>query len=416
MTTLKQFFQKNLYLYFFVLIFSILLPKDTLVAVTIIGFLIAIILLIKNRILISEIHNNRYLYISLAFLIPIGIAMIDTLYPERRMSVFLSTALYLFIGLIPAYLVMHGEQFKKLEILVFYALVFICIDAICQWQFGYHILGYNPLTDARVRGIFGDRYHLSYFLGTYSPIIFFYLLTLLEKKVTFWRVAIALITIILLVIAIFIGGARAGVISFVVSASLFIIYLFYKNKVKHKVRFTIIALISLLIIIVALSQSHVVQTRFIKAIAAFDRDDFWLRLTSLRTNIWYVGFKEIPNYWINGVGTRGFNALYQTYPADYKMFSYIWHPHLHGLEVIIETGVIGFIPYIFVCIYLLIQIFKAKAGNVWFMIAFLSIMPINSHVGIYEGFWMPTIWTSIMIALALAYQGKEKRNFSPQIN
>ena len=98
----------------------------------------------------------------------------------------------------------------------------------------------------------------------------------------------------------------------------------------------------------------------------------------------------------------------QAYPEEYKIFDYVWQPHLHGLEVLIETGIIGFIPYLLVLLYLFIRMFTAKAGNMWIMMGFVAIMPINSHMGLYEGYWMSLAFPSIMIGLALAYQADRK--------
>lgn len=400
---------KNLYLYLFLLLYVVLLPKKWVVGVTIIGLIISISLLIKYwRTLLPEIKNNRYLYANLAFLIPIGIAMIDTLYPDKRYSVFLTVLIYLFIGVLPIYILATNGTFKRLESLVAISLVLISIDAILQWQFGYHILGYNPLIDSRVRGIFGEWYHLSYFLGTLAPILFFVLYEKLEQKVTWLRIVGIIIAIMLITTGVILGGARAGFISFGVSIILFILYLFFTNKIKYKLRFSLAVLFILVITIIALSQSSIVQDRFFQTTVPRGNEDFLYRFTTLRTNIWYVAIREVPNYWLNGVGVRGFDTLYQTYPDDYKIFVKIWHPHLHGLEVLIETGLIGFIPYMILCIYLLIKMFKAKAGNAWLMMAFVAIMPINSHTGLYYDYWLAIVFVPMMIGLALAYRAEKR--------
>lgn len=381
--------------------------KNVLVILTSLGTLVSLYYLIRYRSLVfNDLKNNRYLYLCLAFLIPIGIAAFDTLYPTKRYSIFLTMILYLFIGILPIVAVKTGDNFNRLTFLTFYGLLFICLDAISQWLFGYHSLGHNPVIGSRVLGIFGEWAHLSYYLGTFAPIIFFYLYQRWETNRNFLTFFFASISLLLLFTGVMLGGARAGMIDLAVAIFLFIIYLLYTNKIKNRMLFIGSTCGCILICILILSQIPLVQERFIQTTTLYGNESFLYRFTTLRTNIWYVAIKEVPNYWINGVGTRAFDTLYQTYPADYKIFPKIWHPHLHGLEVLIETGLIGFIPYLAICGYLLVRMFTAKAGNMWLMVGFIALMPINSHVAIYRDYWLPIIWIPIMIGLALAYHAE----------
>lgn len=406
MTT--NFLTKYLYLYFLILLF-IIIPddKDLTIVVTVLGALLGVYYLSRyHKVVFIEMRENRYLYAMLAFLIPVAISMIDTLYPERRYYVLMTLCLYLLIGVLPIIILKTEKNYGNLELFTFIGVIFIALDAIFQWQLGYHILGYNPVDKAlpRVYGVFGDLAHLSYFLGTLAPVVLFFVFQKLEHKVTVIRAALAVVIFILLVTGVVIGGARAGMVSLAVSVFLFITFIFVKGNIKHKLCFFIIIIVLLVLSLIILSQTAVVQDRFYQTTSNFGSLDFYNQFTSYRINLWYVGFKEVPNYWINGAGTRAFNEIYQMYPEDYKIFSYIWHPHLQGLEVLILTGIIGFIPYLILCVYLLIRMFTAKAGNVWIMIAFIALMPINTHVGIYQNFWLPMIWIPMMLGLTQAYR------------
>ncbi|PWD85343.1 O-antigen ligase family protein [Ignatzschineria cameli] len=403
-TTLQNFCKKNLFLFFYILLFTMILGRTTLEVVASLGMLFSFYLLARNwSYYFDALVKSRYLYVSLAFVIPIGISLLDTLGMAKALSVFLQMLRYLFIGVIAIAMTQNMENYQRLLKLTFYTLMFICIDAIIQWLTNYNIYGYNPVVNNRVRGIFKD-YHLSYFLGTFAPIVLFYLYKKLKEKYTLLRLALSVISIILLITAVIVGGARAGMISLFVSIALFIGYLFYTGAVKHKLRFLGGVFVVLALGIGIVSQSKIVQERFHRTTSSFGSDQFLKQFTSSRTNIWYVGFNEIPNYWINGVGPRAFDKVYQTYPEDYKIYKYVFQPHLHGLEVMIETGVIGFIPYLLVLLYLFVRMFKARAGNEWIMMGFVAMMPINSHVGLYENFWMPMVWIPIMLGLSLGYK------------
>ena len=410
MTAIKQFCQRNLFLYFFILLFSIFLGRKTLDFFLTTGAVISLYLLLTHwNYYLRELKANRYLYICLAFLVPVAVSLIDSLYLEKSISVFFRIFRYALISVLVIILVKNKNNYQYLIITTFYILMFICFDAIVQWLTDYHIYGYDPVEGNRVKGIF-QGHHLSYFLGTFAHIIFFYLYQQLKNHYSHFRLFGAIVSILLLITAVIIGGARAGMVSLAISFLLFIIYLFYTVNIKHKFKILLGMIIIVAVGIGIASQSEIVQDRFYSTTSAIGSDQFLQRFTSSRTNIWYVGFKEIPNYWVNGVGPRGFNNLYQTYPEEYKIFPYVWQPHLHGLEVLIETGIIGFIPYLLVLGYLLYRMFNAKAGNEWLMMGFIAMMPINSHVGLYESFWMPLIWIPIMLGLTIAYQTEKSNN------
>lgn len=399
----KQFISNHIYLYFFVILFSMVLGRFALESFTILGAFVGIYLLARHwTTYFTALKDNRYLYVALAFLIPIGISLIDSLDLQMSLSVFGRMVRYLFIGVLAVVMANHNGNAQKLETISFYMLMLISLDAIMQWLTGYHIYGYNPVVGDRVFGVFYDKAHLSYFLGTFAPVVFFYLYQKIEKKMSFLRILLAIIAILILVTAILIGGARAGMISLIASSTLFIIYLFIKGKIKHKLRFAGLTLLLIVASGAIFSQSEIVQQRFESTTSKFGSDEFLSQVTSMRTNLWYVGFKEIPNYWVNGVGPRAFDKVYQTYPEDYKFQEYVWQPHLHGLEVMIETGILGFIPYLLILLFIFIRMFTANAGNVWLMMGFVAMMPINSHMGLYEGYWMTLIWPPLMIGLALA--------------
>ena len=392
------------------MLFSIITDvKMVLIVLTSIGALGGIILLFINRhYFLSQLRENHYLYLSLAFLIPIGIASIDALYPVNKFLLFYTMLPYVFIGILPIYVLATFENFKRLELLIVMGLLYISLDAIIQWLTGYHTLGHNPSSTSRIHGIFGEWAHLSYFLATLSPIMFSYLYNKVKERYSLPIFVCSIIILFILIIAIILGGARAGFITLFLSVFFFTIFLIQKKKIKSPCRFILIVILLLSLSIITASFIPVVQERFLISISTFGQDNFLFNFTSFRTNIWYVGFSEIPNYLFNGVGPRGFNFIYQTYPEDYKIFPYIYHPHLHGLEVIIEAGLVGFIPYIFICLYLMKRMITAKAGNMWLMVGFLALMPINSHVALYKDYWFPIVWVPIMIGLALAYQADQK--------
>lgn len=398
---------RYVYIYFFILLFSALVDsKSFFTIISVIGAIIGILIFIINgKAYLGEIKNNRFLYVGLGLLLPIIIASIDSPDFSKSFAVFTKMLPYLLMGSLAIYMLKAYETYSRLIQVTAIFLIFISLDAILQWQTGYHVLGHKPVIGNRVVGIFGDhRYILSYFLGTFAPVFLFALYAFFESRRGILRLCLCFLALSVFVTAIVIGGARAGMVSFIVSLFLFTCYLFIKVEMKHKALFFIAILFTIAIVIFLLSQTELVQNRFTTTLRNFGTEKFWETFSAGRTNIWHVAVNEISNHWLNGMGPRAFNYFYQMYPEDFKRFPLVWHTHLHGLEVLIETGLIGFIPYILICLYLLMRMFTAKEGNMWLMMGFVAIMPINSHVGLYQDYlWIPIFWVPILLGLTQAY-------------
>ncbi len=361
-----------------------------------ISFIFGLFLFFKNReFVIKSLKENRYLYLFLAFFIPIAISLLDSLSPQLTAQTLWRLIRFSSYAVIAVVVFQTAKSRERFSTAIVWLLVFYCIDAICQWLFDYNIYGYNPVSNAwhnRVRGVYGESYDLSYLLATLSPVIFFFLIEKIQKKSRGY-IILAPIIMFLLIMTIFLGGARTAWISLVVSFSASLGYLIMRRGFWKYRYFYLALFIFIGLTLFVATQTDVFTARFNYSVHANSLN----RLTSNRISLWNVAWSEFPNYWFNGVGVRGFDALYQTYPESYKIFKYMNHPHLQGLEVLIETGIVGFLPYLAVCGYILFAFFKAKKSNPWLLVAFLSMMPINSFSGLYEGNWLPVVFISLAI-------------------
>ncbi len=353
----------------------------------------------RPKLIWNELVKSRYIYVFLVFFIPGLISLIDSLDPAKTGQTLWRFIRYSAFSIIALFMVNNEKSEKRFETVMFWFMVFICMDAMSHWLFQFNIYGENPLpSNSRVRGVFKDAYHLSYFVATLSPLIFFYLAERIQEKKTLYLILTPII-LVMLILTVLVGGARAGLVSLFVSMFLFVLVAMKKGWIKHKLRFIGISLVLLVIAGGIAVQSDTIQKRFKQTTMVSQNQDFLDRFTSMRTNIWHVTIEQIPNYWVNGVGLRAFDKVYQEYPKEYKIFSSVNHPHLHILEVMIETGIIGLLAYLLFCVYLLSMSFIAEKGSAWFLIAFLAIMPINSHVGLFEADWLPMVFLPIAIGI-----------------
>lgn len=405
----NTWFIRNSYWFFILLIIAIPAGQASIQILTVIGYILGISLLFNSpKILINELKKSHYLFCYLMLFLPIGLSLIDSIAPINTVKVLYRAMLYFGIGIIAA--LISVKQNKKMVKIVFYICLFICLDAMTQWIFNVNIFGKNPAINGRVRGVFGNRYHLSYFIATLSPIIFFYLLSLnVTKKV---KLILAFILLLLVTWTVIVGGARAGIVTLLVSILIFGLYLLKYGYIKNIFIYFSAISIALVLSVVIAFQTDAVQERFNLTTKVATNESFLERFTTKRTQLWRIAVDEIPHYLINGVGARAYVEIYKQAPVELKQSRDMNHPHLYFLQLLLETGVLGLICYLVVCGYLVYKIYTASAGVEWLMVSFLAMMPINSHVGFYETYWMPLVWAPLGLGLLLSYKAEQEKRCS----
>lgn len=395
----NTWFIRNSYLLLIAMFMAIPLFSRGISIIPTLVFLIGLgYFIYRPKLIWNELVKSRYIYVFLVFFIPGLISLIDSLDPAKTGQTLWRFIRYSAFSIIALFMVNNEKSEKRFETVMFWFIVFICVDAMSHWLFQFNIYGKNPLpSNSRVRGVFKDAYHLSYFVATLSPLVFFYLAERIQEKKTLYLILTPII-LVMLILTVLVGGARAGFVSLFVSMFLFVLVAMKKGWIKHKLRFIGISLVLLVIAGGIAVQSDTIQKRFKQTTTVSQNQDFLDRFTTYRTHIWQVAIEQFPSYWLNGVGLRGFDKIYQLYPVDFKVHNYVNHPHMHALEVMIETGTIGLVSYILLCCYLLYMTFIAREGNAWFLVAFLAIMPINSHAALFEADWFPLVWLPLAIA------------------
>jgi len=150
--------------------------------------------------------------------------------------------------------------------------------------------------------------------------------------------------------------------------------------------------------------------------------------TSLRLPIWKVAVRIAEDHWLNGIGPRGFRYIYPAYVPKDDFWMTIQHldkktgerlttrygphhPHQLFLEVLVETGIIGVLCFLFALGYWIRLWWKtARTANMdalpWMAAVLVAIMPINAHMAFYASFWSCITWW--LIAVSLAYWQAER--------
>jgi hypothetical protein len=303
-------------------------------------------------------------------------------------------ALYYFLNLRKSLI----NLFIKSIIIVFFILVF---DAIFQYIFGFNLINYPKPTIDRVSSFFGKESILGSFLVRFLPFLYFPLL-IYEKKKYSLNFYLILFLIFLTNVVIFISGERT-------SFALMILLNLYLFLMLPNLRKKIIVLfVSLLILIGSiLFLDHNLRERIINKTYNEITNLNIVSNTgylnpSLKTFKFYIYSGAHNGYYLTaynmfldnilfGQGPKSYRYLCKEekfkvtketeknpYLNEYYNLNCSTHPHNYYIQLLAETGLVGFLFVIYIFFLLILNIskeyFTSKKKNLFKRILYGSFL------------------------------------------
>src|SRR6185437_15807580 len=272
------------------------------------------------------------------------------------------------------------------------------LDAWMQALTGYSIGGHAEAS--RLSGIFGaDDLKLGPVLAVLSPFL------LWSARERFGRIAL-LLAMLALLGPILLAGERSAWLMYAL-----VVIAFLWREARTPARFA--AWIAGACVVVALAAGIAWKTsarfeqRAQRTLAAFDDTAHGLDTAlSGRLDIWHVALKMYAAHPLTGVGVRGFRYAYPQFaPLDDHFLTAeacgpgegACHPHQILLEVLDETGTIGFVLWLTGVTLLLRAWRRADSmmrARAWPAAVALGVMvfPFNTHLAFYSAWWGLLFW------------------------
>jgi O-antigen ligase len=117
-----------------------------------------------------------------------------------------------------------------------------------------------------------------------------------------------------------------------------------------------------------------------------------------RFAIWGVGWRIAKDHFITGVGLGNFSISFKRYIGSHGgvLSGFVKDPHNTYLSVLAETGIIGFILFMWFHCNLVLTIFKKANKNQIFALCMLAFIAIVSIKGTYH--FEKTYWLSLSLS------------------
>ncbi len=327
--------------------------------------------------------------------LPQLISAFDAVAPAKTWPA-LGVALRLLPIAIVAAWALGDADWRNRVALVIAAIVAIwTLDALVQGLVGVGLRG--RMSGDRVSGIFGNtNLKLGPILAVLTPWP-------LHLALVRWGRKAALVTWVLIAIAVLLAGTRGGWVAF---ALVSIAFAWRLASRKRDLAWIAVALLVALVAFgaVAMRTSELFADRIDRTLRAVDgnSEDYDYALAG-RLPIWRNAIAMTRDHPINGVGMRGFRFAYPDYapPGDPWLDASgtqgANHPHQLVLETAAETGAIGIVGWL-IMVGLAWRAWRrapadAKRAAWPAAVALLAMCwPFNTHFAFYSSFWGLLSW------------------------
>jgi O-antigen ligase len=235
--------------------------------------------------------------------------------------------------------------FYFLKITLF-IILFIALDSIFQYLFKYNIIGLKIIEPHRVSSFFGDELIMGSYLSRLFPLLFALFIVKEKNKLELYFMSLFFILLSGLIL---ISGERAAFFLYILSFIFIII--FVKGYVKLRI---ILSVGSLIIFIIIISSFDKVKNRMLSNPAStITKSIFTLEHDSLIRTA-YNMFLDKP---LVGHGPKMFRVICKDDKYATGVSPCMTHPHNFYVQLLAETGIIGFsflfsaFTYVLYCAY-----------------------------------------------------------------
>lgn len=336
-----------------------------------ISSLIFLIISIKYKLI--KYYNNIYFKFFLAFWVYILFLSFFSL----EVLISLKTSVfYIRFGIfciLIYYIIDNNENFiKYFSLSLFIAFGLVLLDAYVQYFFGSNIIGIKSPQANRLSSFFGEELIVGSFLSRLFPMVLAFGI-LMSKKLSRFIGILSLIYLILTDVIIFLSGERTS-FGFLVIVNIAYIFFVYKFRFIRFFGF----IVSVVVIIFFINNDELVKNRMIdETIKKFYVEKKNENSSEKKIEKKLTTFTEVHNsHYQTALKMFKINPIFGIGPKMYRYecsdkryatgeFYCTTHPHNTYIQLLAETGIIGF-SFIFVLLINVIIFFIKKLKKLFF--------------------------------------------------
>ena len=278
----------------------------------------------------------------------------------------------------------------------------IIFDSMFQYLNGHNIFGMKIIQESRVSSFFGDELIMGGFLMRLTPLLIALILFHYKGNLNIKYFFLIIISVFLIKFTIFLSGERTSFFLFLFMSLLFIVFL--HDFLKIKILFCIIYLLfgSHLL----LSDSPFKDRLIDNTIKELKKDSYSEEIyffTKHHHQIYLTAWNIYKDNKLIGIGPKSFrNVCSEQKYSSFQGCS--THPHNFPLQILVETGLLGFTIYLILNLFIWYQLLKSFFLKIFYDSKYLNNFQISLLIAILILIWPLSPngsffnnWMSIMI-------------------
>ena len=336
-------------------------------------FTISFFLFVRDK----KFYKNYFFIFSVSFWI---ILVTSSLISDYKLYSLKSSFFYLrfcFFSLFIWYLLENNKNLlKKIFYILIISFSILIGDSLFQFFYGENILKMKMIENNRVSSLFGDELKLGGFLMRLTPLLFALSFYFYKKKLHKNYLPLCIIFLILIQITIFLSGERSSFFLFTFLTLLFLIFI-------HDFKFMrIIYFFSFILFLFLLLNS---DSPFKKRIVNSTIDEMKLFKDQESK---YIFSKQYHEHFISswrifndnkiiGIGPKNFRKECKIEKYNLSELTCSTHPHNFPLQILSESGLLGFLFYLSINIIVWYSLFKSLFAKVFYQKRIFSNFQIS---------------------------------------
>jgi len=350
------------------------------------------------------------------FIFCIYCILVSIFVAKDMMLSFESSLFYFRIGVFSCLIWYVLEQDKKILTYFYYALVIsflaLIVDGYIQFLTGTNILGLLKSGD-RISSFFGDELIMGSYLSRLFPLLFALFIVKEKKKLELYFMILFFLLLSGLVL---ISGERAA-FAFYFLSFLFI-FIFMKDYLKLRIA---VSVVSAIVIIIIISSFDQVKNRMISDPTNTITKSIFTQAHDNLVRTAYNMFLDKP---IFGHGPKMFRVICKDEKYAVGISPCMAHPHNFYVQLLAETGIIGFsflfssFAYVLYCAYRQFKsiVLRQKRYLTDYQVCLLAgilitVWPITTNGNFFHN-WLMIVYSLPVGFYLHSIYGKNRKNIS----
>lgn len=383
-------FNFHLILFFPVALISGPLISDSIVVLS------CLLFFYYNKLYYDKIFQNKLIFMLCLLWI---VSMISSTFSDDFFYSIKSSLFYIrvIIFSLAVYVILKIKEKKlfKLFNILFLLFLVLFIDSIFQRYFGYNLIGIHLSNNVRVSSFFGDELILGSYLVKLYPILIALVYLIKSTRFLLYFFLISIITLI----SVFLSAEKTALAIF--SIEFFILNFLINKKLKIKILlfFTLILLFFFM-----LFSFPVIKNRIYDQLVS-NSENFKHIYTKTHSDHYIAGYKIFIDHPTIGIGPKMFRNFCNKPEYIVSEVSCSTHPHNYSIQLLAETGLLGFMVFFLFYLILLNNfgklILQNKNNKYKFPVYCLLLLNLINFMPLFPSGNFYNNWVSIFYSFSL---------------